>query len=199
MFVYVGGIPGVGKTTIITLAEKMAQENGLKLEQIAKGVDILCKLAEVATVEELRALPEEIRSKLRPEMNRQLYAIDRKDITTVKIADGHFCFFDVKGKEYGVRSVQPWDKKQMLAMAVITASHKTILKRRIRDFAKRSDRQLDLEFIEIEQKMEIEIAFSQAERLGIPIKILTNEDGRHIRTSKALLAFIKKLSQDTQK
>jgi len=52
MFVYIGGVPGVGKTTVIVNAEELARERKIKMEKI-KGAPILCKLAGVTTVAEL--------------------------------------------------------------------------------------------------------------------------------------------------
>lgn len=91
MIIYVGGIPGVGKTTIITRLEKIAQKAGFKLEQ-TRGLDILCKLAGVAAVKELRLLPEEIRSKFRPEMYKRLYAMDQR-FKSDKSSGWTFLFF----------------------------------------------------------------------------------------------------------
>lgn len=110
MFVYVGGVPGVGKTTVITKTKRLAQKHKTKIE-IVTGAPILCELADLATVAELRALPESVRRALRPEMNRRLYELDRMDPDIIWLADGHFVYFDVEGKKYGVRQIQPWDKE----------------------------------------------------------------------------------------
>src|SRR3990167_7704432 len=120
MFVYIGGVPWVGKTTVVTKIEDYAQERNIRME-IIKGTPILCELAGVATVAELRALPESVRRALRPEMNRRLYELDRADPETIRLADGHFVYFDIEGKECGVRQIQPWDKEQTIAIAVIIA------------------------------------------------------------------------------
>jgi len=92
MFVYIGGVPGVGKTTVIAKVEELARERKIKMEKI-KGAPILCELVGVATVAELRALPESVRRALRPEMNRRIYELDRADPGTIRLADGHFVYF----------------------------------------------------------------------------------------------------------
>jgi len=188
MFVYVGGVPGVGKTTIVAETEKLAREHGIKIEKI-KGAPILCELAGVATVAELRALPESVRRALRPEMNRQLYELDRRDPETIRLADGHFVYFDIEGKEYGVRQIQPWDKEQTIAIAVIVASPNNILNRRLKDTHDRPDRKYDINFLIQEQKMEIDVAVSQAVELGIPFCFIRNEGSENPTATETLLSF----------
>ena len=136
---------------------------------------MLRELAGVATIEEMRALPEEVRASLRPEMYRRLYEADRNDINTIRLVDGHFIFFDIKGEKYGVQPIHPEDKEQMLAMAVITADPEIVLQRRLKDASVRSDRQLNLDFIRNEQRMELEVAHSHARILSIPLAIINND------------------------
>ncbi len=188
MFVYVGGVPGVGKTKVVTETEKLAQNHEIRMERII-GVPILCELAEVRTVAELRALPESVRRALRPEMNRRLYELDRADPEIIRLTDGHFVYFDIEGKEYGIRQIQPWDKEQMLAMAVIVANLRTILHRRLKDARDRHDRKRDTDFLIQEQKMEIDVAVSQAGELDIPLCFLSNEDGKSPTASETLFSF----------
>lgn len=188
MFVYIGGVPGVGKTTIVTETEKFARDHGIKMEKI-KGAPILCELAGVSTVAELRALPESVRRVLRPEMNRRLYELDRSDPEIIRLADGHFVYFDIEGKEYGIRQIQPWDKEQMLAMAVIVANPSAILQRRLKDAHDRYDRKHDIDFLIQEQKMEVSIAISQTAELGIPLCFIRNEDNEGPAASETLFSF----------
>lgn len=190
MFIYIGGVPAVGKSSMIQEVEKLASEQNINLKRTV-GTDIMCELANVATVEELRRLPEETRRKLRPEMNRRIYEQDRLDPTTIKVCDGHFCFFDIKGEKYGTRQIQPWDRAQMKAFVVLLASPQTVLQRRIRDGIERPDRQRNLEFIEKEQQLEAQIATSQAQKLSIPIAFLVNgSKGSIVNKARLLLSLI---------
>jgi len=188
MFIYIGGIPGVGKTTVVTETEELARKRKIKMEKI-KGSPILCELAGVVTVAELRALPESVRRTLRPEMNRQLYELDRRDPEVIRLADGHFVYFDIEGKEYGVRQIQPWDKEQMIAMAVIVASPNTILRRRLEDKNDRHDRKRNLDFLIREQRMEIDVAVSQSSELCMPLCFVSNEGRENPTASEMLLSF----------
>jgi adenylate kinase len=181
-------VPGVGKTTVVAKTEELAQKHKIRLEKI-KGAPILCELAGVATVAELRALPEDVRRALRPEMNRRLYELDRANSGTIRLADGHFVYFDIEGKEYGVRQIQPWDKEQTIAIAVIIASPNSILNRRLKDTSDRPDRKHDINFLIQEQKMEIDIAVSQAKELSIPFCLIRNEGGESPTAAETLLSF----------
>lgn len=154
-----------------------------------KGAPILCELAGVDTVAGLRALPESIRRALRPEMNRRLYELDRSDPEVIRIADGHFVYFDTEGKEYGIRQIQPWDKEQMLAMSVIVANPHIILHRRLKDADDRHDRKRNIDFLIQEQKMEVDVAVSQAAELGVPLCFVSNEDDEDPKASEALFSF----------
>jgi len=113
MIIYVGGISGVGKTTIIKQTIAQLRREGIKIESTT-GLELLCELIGIKTVRELRFVSEEIKAKFRPQMYRQIYEIDRKDIATLRISDGHFCFFDRKTKKYIPRKIQPEERKQIL-------------------------------------------------------------------------------------
>jgi len=188
MFVYIGGVPGVGKTTVILKTVEIAQKYGIRMKRI-EGISILCELAGVATPQELRALPESVRRALRPEMNKRLYEFDRADPEFIRLADGHFVYFDVEGKEYGIRQIQPWDKEQTIAIAVIVASPNIILDRRLKEASDRLDRKLDINFLIQEQNMEIDIARSQAKELGIPFCLMRNEGDEIPMAAETLLSF----------
>lgn len=122
-------------------------------------------------------------------MNRRLYELDRMDSETIRLADGHFIYFDIEGNEYGVRQVQPWDKEQMLAMAVVIANPHTILDRCLKDADDRYDRKRNIDFLIQEQKMEVDVAASQAAELGIPLCFVGNEGRENPTASKMLFSF----------
>ncbi|MCL5420128.1 MAG: hypothetical protein M1284_00020 [Candidatus Parvarchaeota archaeon] len=76
-------------------------------------------------------------------------------------------------------------------MGVITAQTSTILERRLADREARTDRQLSPGFIEMEQFLELGIAFYQANELSIPINIFRNEKGTSIdKISGEILGYV---------
>lgn len=175
MFIYIGGVPGVGKTTIIRNVEKIAKNNGIKMKG-AQGSPILCQLTGSKNTDELRLLPEKIRSRFRSKMYEILYEEDAQDINTIRLSDGHFVYYDVKGKKYSIRKIQPNDKKQLIAIVVVVANVNNILERRLKDSTNRSDRKKDINFIIKEQEMEVENAKLQAKKLSIPFCFINNDE-----------------------
>lgn len=190
MLVRVGGIPGVGKTALIERVEELSQKRGLKIER-ARTREILCELAGVRTVEEYRTLPIGVRKSLYPEMDRRIYATDRGDLVTVRLYDGHFYFDDPETGSYQTRPIYPEDRTQLMAIVVlVVADPVTVFNRRVQDLSFRLDRQqLSPDLLRREQEMEVKVASSQAEQLGIPFQKFYNEDGEIDRIARRLLSF----------
>jgi len=184
MFLYIGGVPGVGKSTAINILEAKAIQEKVKIKKMA-GAPILCELAGLKTTEELRRLPEERREKLRPKMYDIIYDILKQEPDILWIFDGHFCYFDWSGKKFSVRSIQSWDKELMAGIVVLTARPETILSRRVAD--KRLDRKLDIDFIKKEIEKEREAAISQSAELNKPIVFLVNENGDAEKIAKNII------------
>ncbi len=77
----------------------------------------------------------------------------------------------------------------MLAIAVIVANPHTILRRRLKDAHDRYDRKRNINFLIQEQKMEIDVAVSQARELSIPFCFIRNEDNENPTATETLFAF----------
>lgn len=193
MIIYVGGISGVGKTTIIREVISKAQEECIRMET-TKGIELLCDLTGVKTMKDLRSVPEETKRSFRSEMYEQIYETDRKDITTIRIADGHFCLFDEKTENCVPCFIQPQNREQLLFFLVIIANPKSILRMITNDKLSRPDRSLDIDFIERNQEIEVKTAFNQAQEIGIPIEILENKEGDIMETVSAFIDLIKNYS-----
>ncbi|MDP2641462.1 MAG: hypothetical protein Q8P39_02895 [Candidatus Yanofskybacteria bacterium] len=191
MLVRVGGVPGVGKTIVIERAVDLSPKSGVIIER-ARTKEVLCELAGVSTVEEYRTLPLNFRKSLYPEMDRRLYAEDQENPATVRLYDGHFYFFDPETGGYQTRTVYPEDKLQLMAIIVLAvANPETLFRRRIQDQSFRLDRQqISLELLRKEQEMEVKTAATQAEQLGIPFRVLQNEDGETDCVALQLLSFL---------
>ena len=193
MFVYVGGIPGVGKTTIVKKVSEIANGNGFPI-QIMEEKKVLCEITGVKSVTKYHFLPEAIRSKARRQMVVYFYNLDRKDPETIRIRDDHFSYLRQDGT-YFIRPFEKRDKIQMLAVVVVIVDPQTILKRRLDDKLFRLRRELvNRDVIVYHQETEIETASSQARQLGIPIGVFENKRGKIIRTSRSIFSFIQKVA-----
>ncbi len=174
MLIYIAGIPGTGKTTIVkSLIEKL---NLNKHKSVSiRGLPILCRLAGNISPEEFRRLPNHIRKKYRPEMYRIIYEEDLKDHKTIRILDGHFAYYEAGGKEYTVKPIQKGDYEQMRVIFVVTSKPENVLQRRNKDNETRTDRTLDLLHINEQDNIEKEEAIRQARELKIPIFFISND------------------------
>lgn len=174
MLIYVAGVPGVGKTTIIKKLVEKLNLNKQKSESVS-GLPILCKLAGNISSQDFRKLPDEVREKYRPEMFKIIYNDDLNDKETIRILDGHFAYYEARGEKYSVRSIQDGDYKQMKAIFIINSNPQNILARRNYDSQDRTDRTLNLEHIKEQSKIEENEALKQAGELKIPISFISND------------------------
>lgn len=176
MLIYIAGIPGVGKSTIINNLINKLNISGYRTISI-RGLPILCKLAGGILPEEFRKLPDNIRDKYRPEMFKEIYEEDQNDPKTIRILDGHFAYYEVNSKEYSIRPIQKGDYGQMKAIFVITSETENVLKRRKQDINERTDRSLDLDYIKEQEGIEEDEAVKQAKELNIPVSFVSNDNG----------------------
>lgn len=194
MFVYVGGIPCVGKTTIIRMTIGLAQKSNLSLQGLEEK-ELLCQITGVKSAEDYAKLPKEIRAKTRKNMVDYIYDLDEKDLTTIRIRDDHFTAPKEDGT-YWVRQLGEKDKTHMLAFVVIVAKPKIILQRRLsRKFVPPEPESefFDVNVIIQHQEMEVKIASSQADYFQIPLKIIENEKGRVGQATTLLLSFVQEI------
>lgn len=173
MLIYIAGVPGVGKTTIIkNLIDRLNLSEHASIS--VSGLPILCKLAGGISSEEFRKLPDVVRKQYRPEMSRIIYEEDLNDFKTIRILDGHFVYYEAGGKEHSIRKIQEGDYEQMKAIFLITSDPEKILERRNKDNIEREDRTLDLEHIIEQENLEKNEAIKQAQELKIPIFYISN-------------------------
>ncbi len=192
MFVYVGGIPGVGKTTIIKKSIELAKRENFPLQGLEEK-KTLCQITGVSSAEEYAKLPLQIRIQARKQLVEIFYKIDTQDPVTIRIRDDHFTTPNEDGT-YWIRSLNQLDKLHMLAFVVIIAEPNIILRRRLdRKLLSLEPNYLNLNEISRHQEIEVKITSSQAEYLGIPFKIVENREGEIKQTSETLFLFVKEV------
>lgn len=190
VFIYIGGLPGIGKTTVIAEVLKIARKSEFPL-QCMEERRVLQKLTGVTSADEYRLLPEAVRSEAREQMVAHFYELDRKDPKTIRIRDDHFAYLKEDGT-YFFRPCKPGDKVQMLAFVVLIANPETILARRLSESSLRPERSfLDCETIASHQEIELQTALSQVKQLKIPIRVFENKEGELIPLSQSVFSFIR--------
>lgn len=172
MFIKIGGVPGVGKTTIITEVTEASRSLGLPIQRI-KGGDILMEILGVRTYDELRAIPEAIREAARPEMFRRMYDLDRQNPEIIRLRDAHFSLWQEE-TGFSYFPLQDGDCNQTLALVCVVATPELIMVRRQNENHSRCDRQCRETVIRSELEMEIATAKSQADSLSRKLVVVEN-------------------------
>lgn len=192
MIIYIGGISGVGKTTIIENVEKIAKREKLDIRR-AKVKEALRDLAGVKSVKEYRKLPEDLRYSLHQKAIKIIYEEDLKNSRIVYLYDGRFSLLNRKCGNEEMRLIQKDDFDHLIAVIVLTASPDTILARRIIDSKIRKDRHIDdVCFMKKRQCNEIKAAQIYSKVLGIPLNIVQNE-GEILMVAKKVADIIKNI------
>jgi adenylate kinase len=193
VFFLLGGVPGVGKTSIIREVVALGYRRGLPIIGMCEK-EVLCTLTGTVSPEEYDRLPDEARARARREMVSLFYQEDRERPEFIRVRDDHFTVPREDGS-YFIRPVEPGDPVQILAMAVLTAPPKVIAARRARDAAARSGGRSggDCGAISTHQRLEIETACAQAESLGVPCAIVSNDEGQASAAAHQLLSVIEQV------
>lgn len=189
MFVYIGGVPGVGKTSFIREVVKLSQESDFPVMGMNEK-SVLRELIGVTTEEEYRLLPDNIRAQARRKMVVQFYELDAADSKAIRIRDDHFAV--PKGNnQYFTRPYEISDKLQVLAMIVLISTPDIIARHRCKDMAFRPERAIeDYKTITEHQNMEINTAIAQASCLNVSLGIFLNEEGKLSTAVKKTLSLI---------
>lgn len=159
----IGGVHGVGKTTLIDASlESLRTDRGLLVERI-KGSLIMAEILGVHP-DCLPEVPEELRHAAREKMYAE---IARK---TSGVRDAHFSVLTAGGEYEFPRSET--DAQCVGALAVVTADPFVISKRRAE--LGRSHRTTDVEAITAHQAIELDAAMILAQELGVPLYTIDN-------------------------
>jgi adenylate kinase len=105
MLIWVGGVPGVGKTT--TLSRTFGLNGWGDRVVPVKGSDILMKLAGKTVISQLDKLDSGLRRELTGKMHEFLLNEDVRDPNRIRVDDGHFT---IPNSEGGYRCVLPTDR-----------------------------------------------------------------------------------------
>lgn len=170
MFIKIGGVHGVGKTTVAEILINDLISFGHDAGGV-HGADIMARILGV-TMDELRAMPEKRKNEAREKMFREVYKTDLENPDKIIIRDAHFCIRDVNDGKIQPVGLRDDDRNQLKAIVLLTAPEEEILKRR-NDHG-RIDRSLDMDIIREEMENEVKVARQQAEELGIPIFEIEN-------------------------
>ncbi|NWF96998.1 MAG: adenylate kinase [Candidatus Thorarchaeota archaeon] len=175
--VIVTGIPGVGKTTVITTAVNMVKEkHGEEVLVLNFGtamLDVASKRGLVKTRDEMRKLPT---AKQREIQKMAGEAIAKQAKTARVIVDTHTLIQTNNGyliglPEWVVRALQP------KTIVLVEADSKDIASRRSEDTTRTRDAQL-VDEIEVHQQMCRAAAVAAGTLTGATVRIVKNRQGQ---------------------
>lgn len=177
MIVFVNGVSGVGKSTVIEKTKEISIQGVLKIEQ-AKVKETLCELGGVKTVEEYRLLPEKTRSSLHTGTTERIYMADLEDVNIVRLYDIHLCSCSHCDDSEIIRPFRADDGKHIVLIITLVARPENVLVHKNLDLRIRGDRHItSIDFVVKEQRRAIETAEMYSKVLNIPAKIVSNNGG----------------------
>lgn len=136
MLIWLGGIPGTGKSTVVK--ELIMMQPHIELVKVS---DQMLSLAGMSSPQELASLTASQRQELSLLAHRKLLEIDSCDPNTIRIEDGHFTVF--KSNEKGYQLVLPCDKEtasQTAGLLLLEAPSSEVFARLSVDTPRREER-----------------------------------------------------------
>jgi adenylate kinase len=187
--VLVGGLPGVGKTTILTRATAHIISKSKKALQVVFGTVMLeeAKKLGVTDRDRLRFLPVSVQRELQRKAAHKVYSIQADFV----LIDTHFVIRTPEGFWPGLpidvlRTISPTH------IVMIQAPVDAILSRRKSDGARKRD---EVAPEEIEQELELSRQFMvvASAETGAPMKVINNLEGKADDALNEFLSTIRAL------
>ncbi|HVP24044.1 MAG TPA: adenylate kinase [Conexivisphaerales archaeon] len=181
-----GGLPGVGKTTVITLAAEQLKQEGYDAVVVTLGSFMFeeAKKMGVPDRDQMRKLPVSQQRELQLKAARKISELE-DDLVFV---DTHFFIRTLEGYFPGL----PLDVLQLLRptqVVLVQAPVKEIIGRRRKDDTRSRDSQLEAE---VEEELELSRQFLvvAAAATGATMTIVNNRENRSDEAVKDLLASL---------
>ncbi|MHA1410152.1 MAG: adenylate kinase [Candidatus Odinarchaeia archaeon] len=183
--ILIAGTPGVGKTTVVNLAVKLAGEKGYNITVTNYGTAMFEEAKKLNLVEkrdEMRSLPPEVQIKLQKIAARKIREKVAQGETT--IVDTHMLISTPQGYLAGLPS---WVAEELRpdVIILIEADPKRIVKRRQEDKSRERDDEA-IEAIKLHQDLSRSTAISCGLLIGSIVKIVNNPPGEPDEAAKII-------------
>lgn len=173
--VVVSGLPGVGKSTVVTAALRMVQDR-ISVSLVTYG-SIMFEIAKreglVENRDELRMLPIKVQREIQKRAGERIAAMSESQVvvvdthTLIQTADG----FLIGLPKWVAEALQP------ASIVLVEADSKNIAKRRVKDGTRNRDEQL-IESISAHQLLCRAAAVTVGTLTGATVKIIRNIEGK---------------------
>ncbi len=186
--IVIAGIPGVGKTTVLEEAVKIAKEKGKKYRVINFG-DVMLEIAKADGLvnhrDEMRTLPLEKQKEIQREAAKKIASLSYEENI---IVDTHVSIKTPKGYMPGL-PLWVLEELEPTSIILIEALPEEIYTRRKRDETRKRDIE-SLERIDLHQKYNRYMAAAYAMVSGASVDIVVNKEGKILQAVKDLVKLL---------
>lgn len=188
--VIVGGVPGVGKTTLINKALKHAEEEGVKISTIIFGsvmMEIASELFNVQERDHLRNLSEEKQKIVQKEAGIR---IAKRSWGKITIVDTHYTI--KTGTGIYLQGIPSWvsDALQPKLLLLIETIPEDITKRRSYDVSRLRDEE-NIALLNEHQEINRTAATTICQKTGALLAIIRNKQGYADEAGTTLFKYLK--------
>ncbi len=193
------GVPGVGKTTVISKAVERLGDLGYSAEIINYGDIMLKKALELGLVEnrdEMRKLP--VTKQLYLQRVAAEWISKRSEEVDLILLDTHLFIRTPRGRWPGISENNIPYLKGVVQLVLIEADPEDISKRRMRDKSRVRSDYGSVSEIEADQLYNRYMSTSISIRYGCPVYILKNEEGRVDKAVDELVKVLERVITDSR-
>lgn len=186
----VGGIPGVGKTTVINTALEFAKKEGVEINTIVYGSEMLQiakKDYNVQSRDDLRKLPPAEQKEIQ---RLAAFSIAEKSAGKATIVDTHYSIKTGAGTY--LQGIPSWvsDELNPRLLIIIETIPENISLRRNTDPSRIRDEE-DIKRVKVHQELNRTIAATICQKSGALLGIIQNKQGLAEEAGKTLFEYLK--------
>lgn len=185
----VTGVPGVGKSTVVTRAMEELQKSRVKCELINYGDVMLEMVRERAGIrdrDEMRKVPIDVYREIQREAAERIAARAKGARVLV---DTHCLVRKPEGYYPGLPS---WVLEALRpeSIVLIEATPEEVVRRRVGDVSRRRDEEM-LHEVEEHQQLNRAVAVAYAAHVGAAVRIINNRQGRLKEAMREMVEVLK--------
>lgn len=185
MIIKIGGVRGVGKTTLIQSCVNILTSRGYHAERLYPKERMEAVLGVGSNQLDFCSKDDIFVAR---QVVYRLLCEEANQTPIMWLQDSHFAFVD---EGDGITSIDPLstDRSILGGILLVNASARTVVQRRMADSARRPDRNV-LNELQVAKELwcEYKTAYTQATQLNIPFRIIDNDEDGRIRENAVYMA-----------
>ena len=190
--VIVGGVPGVGKTTVINKALSQAEKAGLEVTTMVYGsvmMEMASEMFNVKDRDDLRRLPEDKQKIVQKEAANR---IAERSANKLVLVDTHYSI--KTGSGIYLQGIPSWvsDALNPKLLVLIETNPEDIAERRNKDSSRKRDEE-NIALLKEHQEINRTSATTICQKTGALLGIITNKQGLADAAGEMLFDYLKSL------